>query len=114
MQETARHHAITEKQGDRRLDQDEYMDEEMLKLRRMSPRGKDPDFEDAMHGYKFHADRLDELQDVLNNQFNYPDSEVRAAQKALPMARRMKEQARKNAEKIIEMKAAERNQAVQK
>lgn len=87
-QEAARHHAVMEKQGQARIDQDKYMDDEYLKLRRETPRGKDPVADQLLGAYRMWKDEVDEAGDVLNEQFDYTEREIREARakkaKALP------------------------------
>ncbi len=106
-QETARHHAVMEVHSQERIDQDKYMDEEYLKLRRMSPRGKDPEYDAAMHGYRLQKDEMDEVQDVLNNQFDYSEAEIKAANKKLPEARNRVAKARGYVMTILNRKLQE-------
>lgn len=109
-QETVRHNAVTEGMQGEKMAHDQYMDEEYLKLRRASPRGKDPEYDAALHGYRLQRDALDEVQDVLNNQFNYSDAEVKNAQKLMPEARKRVDQARGYVMKILNRQMEEARQ----
>lgn len=109
MQETARHHAISESLDERKFEHEQKKDLWYMQFRASTPHGKDKDIDDAMAGYRMWKDRLDEIQATMNGQFTYPQQSIEAAQKALPQVMRMVEQARRNVEKVRENKAAERN-----
>jgi hypothetical protein len=80
MQELARHHAVMEQQGQQKFEHEVYKDEEYLKLRRAMPRGKDEEYDAAMHGYRLAMDELDGWRKVLDNQFSYTPDKIKEAQ----------------------------------
>lgn len=101
LQETARHNAIVEGQAQQRIDNDAFQDEWYRQYRMKSPRGKDPEYDAAMHGYRLAKDELDEQQDILNNTFNYSDAEVERAKRALVSSRKRVDMARSYVNKIL-------------
>lgn len=105
LRETARHHAALESVQERRFQHQRDQDADYLELRRSSPRGKDPQYEAVMDGYRNMKDERDDLMDKINNSYNFSDEEIAEAKKQLPMVEFRLKQAREMLGKIAARRA---------